>query len=68
MFYDSKTHLIQFTDQQKGTKNVTCTICRPDKNKVKKSTGNLQLSFPKIHCHINNVCVSWHFQNLMHNL
>ena len=33
MFYDSKTHLIQFTDQQKGTKNVTCTICRLDKNK-----------------------------------
>ena len=58
MFYYSKTQLIQFTDQQKGTKNVTCTICRPDKNKVKKSTGNLQLSFPKIHCHINNVCVS----------
>ena len=41
MFYDSKTQLIQFTDQQKGTKNVTRTICRPDKNKVKKSTGKL---------------------------
>ena len=44
MFYDSKTHLIQFTDQQKGTKNVTCTICRPDKNKFKKSTGKLGLN------------------------
>ena len=44
MFYDSKTQLIQFTDQQKGTENVTCTICRPDKNKVKKSTGKLGLN------------------------
>ena len=42
MFYDSKTQLIQFTDQQKGTKNVTCRICRPDKNKVKKGTGQLE--------------------------
>ena len=47
MFYDSKTHLIQFTDQQKGTKNVTCTIYRLDKNKVKKSTGMLELNFSK---------------------
>ena len=36
MFYDSKTQLIQFTDQQIGTKNVTCTICRPDKKKLKR--------------------------------
>ena len=36
MFYDSKTQLIQFTDQQKGTKNVTFTTCRPEKNKIKK--------------------------------
>ena len=36
MFCDLKTQLIQFTDQQKGTKNVTCTMCRADKNKVKK--------------------------------
>ena len=68
MFYDSKTQLIQFTDQQKGTENVTCTICRPDKNKVKKGSGKLELNFPKIHPNINNVCVSWHFQNVMHNL
>ena len=59
MFYNSKT---------KGTKNVTCTICRSDKNKVKKSTGKLELNFPKIHSNINNVCVSWHFQNVMHSL
>ena len=68
MFYNSKTQLIQFTDQQKGTKNVTCTICRPDKNKVKKSTGKLELKFPKIHANIKNVCLSWHVQNVMHNL
>ena len=67
MFYDSKTQLIQFTDQQKGTKNVTCTICRPDKNKVKKSTAKLELNYPNINSNIN-VCVSWHFQNVMHNL
>ena len=67
MFYDSKTQLIQFTDQQKGTKNVTCTICWPDKNKVEKSTGKLELNFPKIHSNIN-ICVSWHFQIVMHNL
>ena len=42
MFYDSKTQLIQFTDQQKGTKNVTCTNCRPNKNKVK--TFRIKLS------------------------
>ena len=58
MFCDSKTQLIQFTDQQKGTKNVTYTICRVDKSKVKKSTGQLELNFPKIHSNINNVCVS----------
>ena len=68
MFYDSKTQLIQFTDQQKETENVTCAICRPDKNKVKKGSGKLELNFPKIHSNINNVCVSWHFQNVMHNL
>ena len=49
MFCDSNTQLIQFTDQHKGTKNVTCTICRPDKNKVKKI---------KIHSNKNNACVS----------
>ena len=58
MFFDSQNHFIQFTDQQKGTKNVTCTICRPDKNKVKKNNGKLQLNFPKIHSNINNVCIS----------
>ena len=42
MFYDSKIQPIQFTDQQKGTKKLTCTICRPDKNKVKK---NLEFNF-----------------------
>ena len=64
MFYDSKIQLIQHTGQQKETKNVTCIICRPDK----KSTGKLKLNFPKIHSNINNVSVSWHFQNVMHNL
>ena len=44
MFYDSKTQPIQFTDQQKGTKKLTCTICRPNKNKVKK---NWNLTFHK---------------------
>ena len=38
MLYDSKTQLIKFTEQQEGTKNGTCTICRPDKNNFKKST------------------------------
>ena len=47
MFSDPNTQLIQFTDQQKGTKNVTCTIYRLDKNKVKKSTGMLELNFSK---------------------
>ena len=68
MFFNSKNHFIQFTDQQKGTKNVTCTICRSDKNKVKKSAGKLELNFPRMHSNINNVCVSWLFQNVMHNL
>ena len=58
MFYNSKTEHIKFTDQQKGTKNVTFTICRPDKNKVKKSTGKLELNFPKIQSNINNDCLS----------
>ena len=59
MFCDSKTQLIQYTDQQKETnKNTTCTICRPDKNQVKNSIGKLELNFPKIHSNINNVCVS----------
>ena len=58
MFSDPNTQLIQFTDQQKGTKNVTCTIYRLDKNEVKKSAGMLELNFPKIHSNINNVCVS----------
>ena len=31
-----KAQLIQFTDQQKGTKKVTWTIYRPDEKKVKK--------------------------------
>ena len=35
MFYYSKVQLIQFSDQQKGTKNVTCIIRRPDKNNIK---------------------------------
>ena len=30
MFSDLKTQLIQFTDQQKETENVACTICRAD--------------------------------------
>ena len=51
MFFDSNAKLAQFTDHQKGTKNVTCTICRPD-NKVKKSTGKLELNFSKIHSNI----------------
>ena len=67
MLYDSKTELIQFTDQQKGTKNLTCIICQPDKNKVKRSAGKLELNFPKIHSNINNVCVSGHLQNVTHN-
>ena len=58
MFYDSKTQLIQFRDQQNGTKNVTYTICRPDKNKVNKSSRNLELNFPKINSNINSNCVS----------
>ena len=41
MFCDAKTKLIQFTDQQKGTRKVNCTTCRPDKNKVKKDSGKL---------------------------
>ena len=68
MFFDSKTQLTQFTDQQKGTENITCTNCRPNKNKVKKSTGKLELNFPKIDSNISNVWVSWHFQKVMHNL
>ena len=50
MFYDSKTQLIQFTDQQRGTKNVTSIICRPDKNKVKESTGKLGLNLNTFQC------------------
>ena len=57
MFYDSKTQLIQFTDQQKWTINVTCTIYRSDMSKIKESTGKLELNFPKIRSNINNVCV-----------
>ena len=57
MFYDSKTQLIQFADQQKGTKNVTCTIYGPDMSKIKESAGKLELKFPKIRSNINNVCV-----------
>ena len=30
MFSDLKTQLIQFTDPQKETENVACTICRAD--------------------------------------
>ena len=58
MFYDSKTQLIQFTDQQKGAINVTFTIYRPDMSRIKTSTGKLELNFPKISSNINNVCVS----------
>ena len=47
---------------------MTCTICRPDKNRVKKSAGKLELNIPKINFSINNVCVSWDHQNVMHNL
>ena len=36
MFYDSKTQPIQFIDQQKGTKKVTCAIYKPDEKKLKK--------------------------------
>ena len=32
----SKAQLIQFTDQQKGTKKVTWAIYRPDEKKLKK--------------------------------
>ena len=68
MFHDSKAQLRQCADQQKGTKNVTCTIFRPDKKKVRKSAGKLELNFSKIHSNINNVCVPRHFQNVMLNL
>ena len=68
MFHDSTTQLIKFSDQQKGTESATATSYRPDKNKIKKSTGKFELQFPKIHYNINNVCVSWLFQNVMHNL
>ena len=47
MLYDSKTQLIQFTDQQKGTKNVTCTICRPDKNKVLEKYWKIGIKLSK---------------------
>ena len=66
MFYDSKTQLIPFTDQQKGIKKLTCTICKPDKISLK--TRNLELNLPQIHSNINNFYVSWHFQDVMHNL
>ena len=36
MFCDSKTQLIQFTDQKKGTKKVNSAIFRPDKKKLKE--------------------------------
>ena len=36
MFYISNTQLIKLSDQQKGTKKVTCAICRPDKKKSQK--------------------------------
>ena len=68
MFYESKTQLIQFTDQQKGAINVTFTIYRPDMSRIKISTGKLELNFPRIRSNINNVCVSRPFQSLMHNL
>ena len=56
MFYDSKTQLIPFTDQQKGIKKLTCTICKPDKISLK--TRNLELNLPQIHSNINNFYVS----------
>ena len=58
VFHDSKTQLIKFSDLLKGTKNATATSYRPDKSKIKKSTGKLELQFPKINYNINNVCVS----------
>ena len=36
MFYDSKSLLIQFTDQQKRIKKVTSAIYRSDEKKLKK--------------------------------
>ena len=68
MFYNSKAQPIHFSDQQKGTKNVTCTICRQDKSKVKKRSEKLELNILKIHSNINNVCIRWRFQNVFHNL
>ena len=37
---------LQFTDQQKGTRKMTWVIYRPDEEKLKKSTGKLELNFP----------------------
>ena len=45
MFYDSKTQLIQLTDQQKGTKKWLQQFADQMK-KTKKSNGKLDLNFP----------------------
>ena len=45
MFYDSKTQLILFIDQQKGTQKVTWAIFRSDEKKVKISIEKLVLNF-----------------------
>ena len=36
MLHDSKTQVMQFTDQQKVAKNVTRALYRPDEKKLKK--------------------------------
>ena len=58
MFYDSKTQLIQFTDQLKGIKCDLHNLQTRGKKVKKKNTANLELNFPKIHSNIHNVCVS----------
>ena len=45
MFYDSKTQLIIFTEEQKGAKKVTEAIDRLDEKKL-KNIGELVLNFP----------------------
>ena len=42
-----KAQLIQFTDQQKGTKKVTWTIYRPDEKKLKKVLESWNWTFHK---------------------
>ena len=43
----SKVQLIQFTDQQKGTKKVTWAIYRPDEKKLKKVLESWNWTFHK---------------------